>query len=102
MSAFDHHIGHRKHFSIEALQRLLTDSGFTAVSAFGAGFPFFNLYRLVVIQRGTKLVSDAAGERTAQMSPVARATMKVFAGLFRVSVPTSRWGWQIVGVATLG
>jgi SAM-dependent methyltransferase len=102
MSAFDHHIGHRKHFSIEALKSLLTDSGFTAVRAFGAGFPFFNLYRLVVIQRGPKLVSDVAGAGAAQMSPAARATMKLFGGLFRLSLPTSRWGWQIVGVATRG
>jgi SAM-dependent methyltransferase len=102
MSAFDHHIGHRTHFSVEGLQRLLTDSGFAGVRAFGAGFPFFNLYRLVVIQRGPKLVSEVAGAGTVQMSPLARATMKVFSGLFRLSVPTSRWGWQIVGVATLG
>src|SRR6186713_410673 len=48
MSAFDQHIGHRRHFTPEGLRRLLVDAGLKVESLNGAGFPFFNLYRLTV------------------------------------------------------
>src|SRR5262249_44544599 len=52
MSAFDRHIGHRRHFSPADLDRLIAAAGLHARSGFGAGFPFFNLYRSLVIARG--------------------------------------------------
>jgi hypothetical protein len=65
-------------------------------SAHGAGFPFFNLYRGVVIARGSKLIGDVAG----QTSPAARMAMRGFAELFRWNLKTR--GWQTVAVATQG
>ena len=49
MSAFDRHIGHRAHFTKASAPRVLEAAGFTVRTVVRAGFPFFNLYRLVVI-----------------------------------------------------
>ena len=57
-SAFDRHIGHRRHFTASRLRRLLEESGFEDVTVRRAGFPFFDLYRLVVIARGKRLIAD--------------------------------------------
>ena len=52
MSAFDRHIGHRRHFSPSDLRDLLRGAGFEIEMGGGRAFPFFNIYRLVVILRG--------------------------------------------------
>jgi hypothetical protein len=65
----------------------------------GAGFPFFNLYRLVVIARGERLVADVARRGDRAVSPAARAGMAVFGGLLRASLNCWPWGWQVAGVA---
>jgi 2-polyprenyl-3-methyl-5-hydroxy-6-metoxy-1,4-benzoquinol methylase len=97
MSAFDRHIGHRRHFSPAALRSLLVESGFDVEAAYGAGFPFFNLYRLAVIARGERLVEQGASATAS--SAIARATMRTFNLLFRLNLPIRRWGWQTVAVA---
>ncbi len=51
-SEFDKHIGHRQHFTPAKLRSLLETAGFEVEMAATAGFPFFNLYRMVVISRG--------------------------------------------------
>ena len=99
MSAYDRHIGHRRHFKPGDLRRLLQDSGFEVESADGAGFPFFNLYRLVVVLRGRKLVDDVAVTHDGSSSVLARAVMKVFGALFWLNSSSGRWGWQITAVA---
>jgi 2-polyprenyl-3-methyl-5-hydroxy-6-metoxy-1,4-benzoquinol methylase len=53
MSAFDKHIGHRKHWHRGEIENLLREAGFTPEHVTGVGFPFFNLYRcLVILQAG--------------------------------------------------
>jgi SAM-dependent methyltransferase len=98
MSAFDRRIGHRRHYTPELLTRTFSQAGLRPGSTFRAGFPFFNLYRAVVIARGERLVEDlsSAGGRP---SVVALAAMAVFRPLLAVSLPRSPWGSQIVGVA---
>jgi 2-polyprenyl-3-methyl-5-hydroxy-6-metoxy-1,4-benzoquinol methylase len=99
-SAFDHHIGHRRHFKPRDLNLLLAKAGFTSVETFGAGFPFFNLYRLVVIARGKKLVEDVASQgQSGSMSSSARLLMRTFDFLFKFNLWHTRLGWQTVGVA---
>jgi len=93
MSQFDRHIGHRKHYQPAELQALLEQAGFRVEAAHGAGFPFFNLYRRVVIARGSKLMADVAQEP----SPAARMAMAAFDALFRWNLGTR--GWQTVAVA---
>ncbi len=99
MSAFDRHIGHRRHFSPDDLGNVLQNAGFELEKATGAGFPQFNLYRLLIIQRGQRLVRDVSSANTGLSSVAARAAMAVFRGLFALGTIQSRWGWQVVAVA---
>ena len=99
MSAFDRHIGHRQHFTSRGLGELLRAAGFDVEKVTGVGFPFFNIYRLVVIRRGQRLVRDVARSDLKTTSTLARIVMRLFGLLFVLGVPESRWGWQIVGVA---
>jgi SAM-dependent methyltransferase len=97
-SAFDRHIGHRRHYTPDALRDLLVRSGYEVELASGAGFPFFNLYRLTVVARGQKLVDDVAGDPAA-VGGAAKVAMQTFGVLFKANLPQTRFGWQIVAVA---
>ena len=102
MSAFDHHIGHRRHFSPGDLAGMLREAGYHVQLSAGAGFPFFNLYRGLVMARGEALVTDAAADAsdTPQAKLIA-AAMLAFRPLLAISLPRSPMGWQTVAVATL-
>jgi SAM-dependent methyltransferase len=100
MSAFDRHIGHRRHFTAALLHQTLEDAGYTVLEARGAGFPFFNLYRLAVIARGEKLIEDAAGGDSASLPFAARAASQLFSWLFRLNSAATMRGWQLVAAAT--
>jgi len=95
MSAFDQHIGHRGHFTPERLRQVLVDAGLEVKALHGAGFPFFNLYRLTVVARGKKLIQDAGGE----LPLSARAAIWAFTRLFRLNTVETLRGWQLVAVA---
>ena len=99
MSAFDRHIGHRAHFTAQRLADTLRAGGFEIADLRGAGFPFFNLYRLAVVARGEKLIQDAAGEHGSRLPLTARATIRMFSWLFRLNRQTGVRGWQLVAVA---
>jgi SAM-dependent methyltransferase len=97
MSAYDHYIGHRRHYDPMSLRLLLESAGFEVESVFGHGLPFFNLYRLTVIARGERLVRDAdLGEK--DLGAIARLAMRTFDLLLRLPMVRSRLGWQLVGV----
>jgi SAM-dependent methyltransferase len=97
MSAFDKHIGHRRHFTPGSLRTLLEEAGLRVTALSGAGFPFFNLYRLTVVARGKKLIEDASSERTLPFS--ARAAIQLFSVLFRLNRVETQLGWQLVATA---
>ena len=99
MSQLDHHIGHRQHFTPDKLRALLALAGFEVEIATTAGFPFFNLYRMVVVMRGRKLVDDVSASNDGASSRLARGVMRIFGVLFHLNVASSPWGWQIVAVA---
>lgn len=96
MTAYDRHIGHRRHFRPEELAALLQDSGFEVLRATGAGFPAFNLYRLAMHALGRRLIDVAGAPRP---SVVARAATRVFGLLLHHNVRLSNRGWQIVAIA---
>lgn len=100
MSAFDRHIGHRAHYRPDQLRDVLERSGFAVQRLLQAGWPFFNLYRLLVVVRGRKLIDEVARDGDGSSSPLARLAMRGFRTLFRWNRETSRWGWQLVAVAT--
>ena len=58
MSAFDKHIGHRKHFRPADIELLFRQAGYVPERVTRAGFPFFNLYRCIIVLRGEKLIED--------------------------------------------
>jgi SAM-dependent methyltransferase len=101
MSAFDRYIGHRRHFSADDLRGLVQSVGLEVETTTSVGFPFFNLYRLVVIIRGERLVRDVARPDGGSASRAARAVMGAFRFLFALNLPRSPWGWQVVGVARM-
>ena len=98
MSAFDRHIGHRRHYTPASLAELLGAAGFTVERSDGAGFPFFNLYRVIVVARGQRLIADVEGG-AGDITPLARFAMGAFDALFRLNRSTGRLGWQVVAVA---
>src|ERR1700704_1300719 len=80
MSAFDRHIGHRQHFNRRRIRSMLEHAGYSVDRTYLAGFPFFNLYRLLVIARGRRLARDVEA-KPAGMSPgLVSFAMKVFRG----------------------
>jgi trans-aconitate methyltransferase len=99
MSAFDKHIGHRKHWKAHEIETLLREAGFAPEHVSGVGFPFFNLYRCVVILRGSKLVHDVSSAQTNGTSLLARLTMAGFSCVIRPILNSSRRGWQMIGTA---
>ena len=98
MSAFDRHIGHRQHFTHESIGRVLAAAGFTVERVYLSGFPFFNLYRGIVIARGERLVSDGASQNKFS-AQLATGLLAVFNGLFRLNLMNSPFGWQVIAVA---
>ena len=99
MSAFDKHIGHRKHWRQQEIESLLRKASYTPEIVTGAGFPFFNLYRGLVILRGRRLISDVSSSANQNASLAARAGMAIFQRLLRRKTNSSRWGWQMVARA---
>jgi SAM-dependent methyltransferase len=99
MSGFDRQIGHRRHFTRDSIRRTLEEAGLTVERVYLAGFPFFNLYRLVVIARGEKLGDDVGSGGHGISARLAEAAMAVFRGLFRFNLMDFPLGWQVVAVA---
>ncbi len=101
MSAFDHHIGHRRHYDPAMITNVLHSAGLRVERAQRAGFPAFNVYRAMVIARGGRLVSDVSEEGSgAAVGRVAKAAMATMRPLFRLNRDSSRFGLQIVAVAS--
>jgi 2-polyprenyl-3-methyl-5-hydroxy-6-metoxy-1,4-benzoquinol methylase len=99
MSAFDRHIGHRQHFDRRKIRAMLEQAGYAVERTYLAGFPFFNLYRLLIVARGGRLVQDAQTGSAGTPSSVARFAMKVFRVLFHANLLDSPFGWQVVATA---
>lgn len=99
VSAFDRYIGHRQHFTRAELEALIRAAGLELVRVDGAGFPFFNAYRLAVVARGERLIHDAGPQSSAQLPVSARAAIWAFSTLFRFNRDHGRRGWQLLAVA---
>jgi SAM-dependent methyltransferase len=99
MSAFDRDIGHRQHFDRHKIRSMLEQADYSVERTYLAGFPFFNLYRLLVIARGRRLAKDVEA-KSAGMSPgLASFAMKVFRVLFHANLVDSSFGWQVIATA---
>ncbi len=98
MSAFDRHIGHRRHFDRRVISDVLQQAGYAVERVERAGVPFFNLYRGVVIARGEQLAVDVEQGKPGAASRVADLVMAAFRALFRLNLNDAPGGWQIVAV----
>jgi SAM-dependent methyltransferase len=101
MSAFDRRIGHRRHYTPHDLLDTFVEAGLRVTMVTGAGFPFFTLYRRLIIARGERLAADISTGSSGGESPrlAARAAMLAFRPFLPLSLPRSPWGTQILGVA---
>ena len=100
-SAFDRHIGHRRHFTPRRLRRLLEENKFEEIMIHRAGFPFFDLYKLLVIARGKRLIADIEQSKTALGEGTSGTALRFFTRAFRYNLDSSPFGWQLVAVARL-
>lgn len=96
MSALDRHLGHRKHYTRSLLVQELHAAGFRSVRAFCAGFPFHNLYRGAVVMRGQAIIHDAQAQPAGWLA----AAYRLAHWSFRLNLPSSPWGWQLLALAT--
>jgi len=99
MSAFDRHIGHRQHFDRQKIRSMLAEAGYSIDHVYLAGFPFFNLYRLLVLARGQRLAADVESKSGGTSSGLARFVMKLFRVLFHANLLDSPFGWQVIATA---
>lgn len=99
ISAFDREIGHRQHFDRAAIRSILEKASYSVERVYLAGFPFFNLYRLLVIARGEKLARDVEATGARMPSGAAGLAMKLFRVLFHANLLDSPFGWQVVAIA---
>lgn len=99
MSLFDKHIGHRQHFTRESIDEVLYNADFQVDKVHMAGFPFFNLYRLLVILRGKKLIEDVRKGTHGVRWLLAATVMAILQILFRLNLPNSLFGWQVFVIA---
>jgi SAM-dependent methyltransferase len=99
MSAFDRHIGHRQHFDRPKIRSILERADYSVEQTYLSGFPFFNLYRLLVIARGKRLARDVESKSGAASSGPAGFAMKLFRVLFHANLLDSPFGWQVIATA---
>jgi SAM-dependent methyltransferase len=99
ISAFDREIGHRQHFDRASIRSILEKASYSVERIYLAGFPFFNLYRLLVISRGERLARDVDATASAMSSGAAGFGMKLFRVLFHANLLDSPFGWQVVAIA---
>lgn len=98
ITKFDRVIGHRQHFDRTSVEKLLVKAGFKIETVEAAGFPFHNLYKLMVLLRGVKLTGDLSAFGTNQ-NRAGRIFLAVFSLLFKFNRKQGSHGWQIIAVA---
>lgn len=102
MCAFERHIGHRKHYTKNELGNLLRDCGYKNFTIQSTGFPFFNLYKIITIIRGKKLIDDVKKNKKTNLTYyLSRIVMKIFELLFKLNLNFLPLGWQLIAVVKI-
>jgi len=99
MSQFDRYIGHRKHYSRRELINVLELAGYKIDYVKACGFPFFNLYKIITVIRGRRLIDDIKLNNGKALSGSARIVMKILDWLFKFNLNSVPLGWQVIAVA---
>lgn len=95
---FDIHIGHIRHYRVDSLRLLLEESGYKVHMVFATGFPFFNLYKFVILVLGRRFTKDVSS--WTEPNTLAKIISTMAEKSFELSLPTRNWGWQVVAIAT--
>ncbi|HSY47768.1 MAG TPA: class I SAM-dependent methyltransferase [Thermoanaerobaculia bacterium] len=96
MNDFDRSIGHRKHYRLDELTRLLSSAGFELVRAAAWGFPFHTLFRIALAA-----VPQTTGGFTDDRIGLAHRSLFAFLdALFYLNVRSIRVGRQLIATAT--
>jgi len=100
MNAFEKSIGHRQHFRPDTIAQVVTSAGLRVLKVQRAGFPFFNLYKIVGYLMGNK-IREGAEKSSGGGGPsgIMRLALKVFDLLFRFNLENTPFGWQLVLLA---
>lgn len=98
-SAFDKHIGHRQHYSKRLLMATLLNAGYKNVRIYRAGFPIFNIYKLLTILAGRRLITTVTSSEHHGDSKLTVLISRFFNSIFWLSLPNFPLGWQLVATA---
>ena len=100
MNEFEKSIGHRKHYRVNEISELIESSGFKVTQTYKAGFPFFNIYKLIALLRGKKLREDAELiTHSGRSYGLLQVVLKCFNFLFNFNLDNYKYGWQIIILA---
>jgi hypothetical protein len=69
------------------------------VAVQGAGFPFFNLYKMVVVLRGKRVAQDL--DQVRPISRIGLFALAAFDRLFALNSNATGLGWQTFGIFRL-
>lgn len=99
-TAFDRHIGHRRHFTAASLVETLEQGGYSVEAVYRAGFPFFNAYKLTVWMRGKKLIADLQNpDLSGGTTKFGELVLGMFDRTFKWNRDDHPLGWQLIAVA---
>lgn len=97
ISAFDRHIGHLRHYTEDSLCQMLQRAGFRRIKVKRHGFPFFDLYRLLIVLLGNRVT-----QRYQQPpSSTDRVLMLLLRILFLCNSTSGKRGFQLLAVAEM-
>jgi SAM-dependent methyltransferase len=99
MSQLDHHIGHRFHYDTKRLTKLLESSKFKKFEVRAIGWPFFNLYRVMLLLRGARLIDDVSCAGKKVVPQKIKIVGTIFKYLFKLNVNSLNLGWQMIAIA---
>lgn len=100
MAYYHHHVGHRRHYTCDDLASLLSATGYIVHKVQRAGFPFFNLYRLLTQMRGKKLIHDVQTSDEGRKSNLLHLAFAILRPCFRLNLSHGPFGWQLLATAT--
>jgi len=98
MTKLDYHIGHRFHYDENSLKRLLLESKFETFEVKSVGWPFFNLYRLMLMVRGSKLIDDVSHAGSHNIPLHIKVIGIMFKILFKLNINRFNLGWQMFAI----
>ncbi|MDR1875264.1 MAG: class I SAM-dependent methyltransferase [Synergistaceae bacterium] len=101
LTPYKKNLGHLRHYTRKSLEALLRQAGFDVIDTLAAGFPFYNIYELLIWLRGRRLIKevDAAHSDFSGMPAGVRAASAALRFLMRFNINAVPWGWQIIAAA---